>query len=168
MRERNSPKNPPCGVGGDNGKLRAADEERKRNRSFNYSRYKSWSLGIKGMRRLCTRVTAFCSGKHFLLLFCGALSLLQLRSSPQNIDQSFCACECFVCFSPRAFSSTVYIFSSLLLSLPFSLSCCLHAPANTLLNIPPIWHHTHTFRDVQNEIAEENRSADSIETEVIY
>lgn len=44
--------------------------------------------------------------------FIGALfSFVLSPFEPQNIDRSFCACECFMCCSPRAFSSDCLYFS---------------------------------------------------------
>lgn len=89
-REKFSQKSSSCGVGGDSGKFKR-DSKRKRNGALitpelNHRHYSLKGVGID----IC--VTALRFEKHFLLLFCGALFLHPLLSSPQNIDQSFCAC----------------------------------------------------------------------------
>lgn len=55
---------------------------------------------------------AMYNALHLLLsrnasCFSSSGTLSPLTTRHPNIDRSFCACECFVCFSPRAFDSSL-------------------------------------------------------------
>lgn len=94
---------------------------------------------INGMSPDIMRYCIRYEQKHSPLPICGALFLHPLLSLPRNIDQSFCACEYFVCFSPHVrFLKCLYY---LMLSSPAHIIMLRRTPFSS-----PYRYFTHNIR----------------------